>query len=84
MDKRFIFRYRTVGVKRGRRGNGRARLMDMARDLMKLGPGIKYRARGEVRAKAFVRRLESPAPHCREKPLNVDDCAPVPQTDTGR
>jgi hypothetical protein len=76
MDKRFIFRYRTVGVRRGRRRNGRAHLMDMVRDLVKPGPGRKYRIRGEARAKAFVRRLESPAPHCREKPLNVEDCAP--------
>jgi hypothetical protein len=57
MDKRFIFRYRSIGVKRGRRGNGRAHLMDMVRDLVKLGPGIKYRAKSEVRAKACVSRL---------------------------
>jgi hypothetical protein len=84
MDKRFIFRYRTVGVKRGRRRNGRAHLLDMVRDLVKPGPGINDRAIGEARAKAPERELESPAPHCLEKPLNVDDCAPVPQTDTGR
>ena len=83
MDKRFIFRYRTFGVRRGRRRNGRAHLMDMVRDLVKPGPGLKDRTIGEARAKAFVRRLESPGPHCREKPLNVDGCAPVPQTDTG-
>src|SRR5438552_2396165 len=84
MDKRFIFRYRSIGVRRGRRGNGRAHLMDMVRDLVKPGPGLNHRTRGEARAKAFARRLESPVPHCLEKPLNVDDCAPVPQTDTGR
>ncbi len=41
MDKRFIFRYRTIGVMRGRRRNGRAHLLDMVRDLVKPGPGGK-------------------------------------------
>jgi hypothetical protein len=39
---------------------------------------------GEARAKAPAGELESPGPHCREKPLSAEGRVPVPQTDTGR
>ncbi len=56
----------------------------MVRDPAKPGPGVKHRTRGEAGAKGCASSLESPGPHCLEKPLSVEDCAPVPQTDTGR
>ena len=85
MDKRFIFRSHPIGAMGGRRWadtsapSGHGACPAVARPGREI-PRVTVR----VGPRPALRRLESSAPNCREKPLRVEDRVPVPQTDTGR